>query len=256
MNRYRIAPRKSKTEKLRVEREGERLKGRVKPNRTVQKKHALMKKVTQLENQLKRQNLIKKRLVSEMEKEARNVSMVSMYRQGMTLQEIGDRYGLTRERVRQIVSREGITSKEGGKTVQVKEKKMIQSVIDGEERKKRQAVKNVKHAQWVVEHLGDTIETIEAAGLPHTRESLVCKSYVAIRMAHFYQNQKTYLRYLDWVKIWEDSGHFSRISGPNRGWCLVRQDNHQPWSPENAKIIRFGTWLKGRPSNKKKQNIS
>lgn len=40
--------------------------------------------------------------------------IASMYRQGVTLQKIGDTFGMTRERVRQILKKQGITGKDGG----------------------------------------------------------------------------------------------------------------------------------------------
>lgn len=40
--------------------------------------------------------------------------MALMYRQGVTLAKIGNQYGLTRERVRQIIGKTGITAAEGG----------------------------------------------------------------------------------------------------------------------------------------------
>ena len=44
----------------------------------------------------------------------RDLEMASMYRQGLTLAIIGEKFGLTRERVRQLVSKQGITRLEGG----------------------------------------------------------------------------------------------------------------------------------------------
>jgi len=38
----------------------------------------------------------------------RNRRMVALYEHGLTLQDIGDLYGMTRERVRQITTREGV----------------------------------------------------------------------------------------------------------------------------------------------------
>src|SRR5690606_26760398 len=45
---------------------------------------------------------------------ARDADMVQRYCSGESLQKIGDRYGITRERVRQIVKSFGVTSLDGG----------------------------------------------------------------------------------------------------------------------------------------------
>lgn len=43
---------------------------------------------------------------------ARNAAIVALYQQGWTLQAIGDQYGVTRERVRQILAQHGVTAAE------------------------------------------------------------------------------------------------------------------------------------------------
>jgi hypothetical protein len=40
--------------------------------------------------------------------------MASMYRQGLTLKKIGQHFGISRERVRQIIARDGLTAADGG----------------------------------------------------------------------------------------------------------------------------------------------
>jgi hypothetical protein len=44
----------------------------------------------------------------------RDLKMASMYRQGLTLAVIGEKFGVTRERVRQIVEKQGLTRRDGG----------------------------------------------------------------------------------------------------------------------------------------------
>jgi hypothetical protein len=45
---------------------------------------------------------------------SREETMCTMYREGRTLQEIGDRFGITRERVRQLIRPLGVTRADGG----------------------------------------------------------------------------------------------------------------------------------------------
>ena len=44
----------------------------------------------------------------------REAVICSLYRDGKTLQEVGDVFGLTRERVRQILRRAGVSPTQGG----------------------------------------------------------------------------------------------------------------------------------------------
>jgi transposase len=44
----------------------------------------------------------------------RNEQMAEYYKRGWTLERIGQKYGITRERVRQIVKKQGLTWKDGG----------------------------------------------------------------------------------------------------------------------------------------------
>lgn len=47
----------------------------------------------------------------------REAEMVAMYRSGLTLAGIGEHYGVTRERIRQLLSRHGICGADGGATM-------------------------------------------------------------------------------------------------------------------------------------------
>ena len=47
-------------------------------------------------------------------KARRTLKMAEMYRQGVTLEKIGQTFGVTRERVRQIIGYAGLTGKDGG----------------------------------------------------------------------------------------------------------------------------------------------
>jgi hypothetical protein len=46
---------------------------------------------------------------------AKQASMCDLYRSGLTLQQVGDRYGVSCERVRQVIVAAGVTSRDGGR---------------------------------------------------------------------------------------------------------------------------------------------
>lgn len=52
----------------------------------------------------------------------RDIDIENRYRSGETLQKIGTHYGISRERVRQILSRKGITKADGGKIVEMQKR--------------------------------------------------------------------------------------------------------------------------------------
>lgn len=181
----------------------------------------------------------------------RNEEIVSLYRSPMTLQEIGDQMGLTRERVRQILVKNGVKKEEGGDSVKSKYRQKEKSLLDAERAIKQKAIRDKRHEKWVKEHLSATVEELESVGLPHTRENIVCHNYVAVKFAREYHDHHPFLSYMDWIKVWRDSGHFNMEEGSEHGWCLSRKDTGKPWSIENAKIIRSGSWLTGRPRKKR-----
>jgi len=58
----------------------------------------------------------------------RDVDIETRYRNGETLQKIGDSYGISRERVRQILARKGITKDDGGKTVEMRKRVDVEKI--------------------------------------------------------------------------------------------------------------------------------
>lgn len=53
---------------------------------------------------------------------SRDVNMCNMFKSGLTLEEIGKKYGISRERVRQILKRYDITRRDGGQAIRARER--------------------------------------------------------------------------------------------------------------------------------------
>lgn len=122
--------------------------------------------------------------------------MVSMYRQGLTLQKIGDQFCVTREYVRQCLKKAGVARHEGGSARNAA--------------LKRNRKKNSKEAKCFAKY-----------GLP----SAVVEELIATRVIHGYRRQQINagkrgitwnLTFIDWFSVWQASGKL-HLRGRGKG---------------------------------------
>lgn len=140
-----------------------------------------------------------------------------MFKSGLTLQEIGDQYGLSRERVRQILASVGVTRAQGGEALRARRR-----------REKRDAERD----QRTLARYGCTwaqLKEIRAhEGAPHR--------------AYFYQRKNSRNRGIpfemtlwEWWSIWKESGHWHE-RGRGQGYCMCRKNDEGPYSVDNVFI--------------------
>lgn len=116
----------------------------------------------------------------------RNARMVTMYRQGLTLEKIGQSFGLTRERVRQLLKKQGLVYTDGG------QHKSVQA---------RNAMKKAKQDSRCLARHGITYDR--------------WKEVVGTGLLKAYRNQENAaksrgiewgLNFAHWLDLWETSG--------------------------------------------------
>lgn len=151
----------------------------------------------------------------------RDAEMILLFRDGHTLQEIGDKFGITRERVRQRLAKLGLSRECGG-----------------------QAVRSLLNARKRVEALAERKEALEDKWLQ--RKGMTRAEWKAMgakaRNAYHQQRQSAARRGIEWKltlgqwwAIWQGSGHWEeRGRGP--GYCMARWADDGPYSPENVYI--------------------
>lgn len=147
----------------------------------------------------------------------RALVMADLYRAGKTLDEIGHRYGLTRERVRQVISKyHGLSRVDGGAHKRVSEKRAAR---DSEREAETVRRKGCSWAEYTA--LRNTI------GKP----TIV------------YAQQRQYSRRLgvnfdltlwQWWCVWRDSGRWDQHG--RGGFVLARKNPHGSFSPDNVEI--------------------
>ena len=191
--------------------------------------------------------------------------IAQMYKNGTSLHEIGQQFGglvlprVTRSRVQQIIANQGLSREDGGAQ---KSRPVARMRRRAEKRRDREA----RLQAWTLEVMGSPLEDIRQAGYPvpviNKRGTPSCRHHPIYQkyMADRFQQRRrcsaygAYIGFLDWCAIWSDSGHFSRDTGPEHGWCLIRKDAAQPWGPDNAQIVRQGAWMRDRWAARKTES--
>jgi len=148
---------------------------------------------------------------------ARSERMAALYKAGKTLEQIGSEYGITRERVRQIINKyHGLTGKHGGKTKLAKDKrKQVCAARDARSMRKW----GCPWSQYVL---------LRDAGVTHP--------YNRQRHNSDFRGIAWELTLWQWWTIWQESGHWADRGRGGRGYHMCRKADQGPYSVDNVYI--------------------
>jgi hypothetical protein len=163
-----------------------------------------------------------------------------LFRSGQTLQEIGDAYGLCRERVRQILKKRGVSAKDGGSYIRARQP--AKADIQKEDRRR---------ARFYLTY-GCHPESVEGATADQRRSYRRQKYNARSRGVGFE------LSFSEWLQIWQDSGHLaSRARGI--GYVMARKEDKGPYAVGNVYICTQSQNIKDsfvfKPANKRKRRF-
>lgn len=144
-------------------------------------------------------------------------SWPALYKAGYTLQEIATPNGITRERVRQILTkRYGMSAPDGGAHVKSVKKRAASDHARG--------VKTLLNTGMKREHYALVPNSLKGA-FRQQRNSAMGRG-IQWRMT---------LR--EWLKVWEDSGVMHLRGRGADKYCMARIDDKGPYSVSNVKVI-------------------
>jgi len=148
----------------------------------------------------------------------RAAAMAELYAKGQTLQEIGDRYGITRERVRQILSLLGITRDCGGSAVR-------QSPCEIKQQQRERAF-------------------IQKKGMTRAEYKSIRKQHPGAVRAFFDQKRNASrrgigwnLNFAEWWFIWQQSGKWNERGRGKDGYVMARHGDTGPYDIGNVSIV-------------------
>lgn len=150
---------------------------------------------------------------------ARAKQMVELYRDGQTLAQIGETFGITRERVRQIMtSHAGIRAKDGGKVFTA-----------AKARAARKAAKDRKSlAKWGCTY-AEYLKILKHPDKP---------TYAFWSQVKNAQKREIpfELSLADWWRIWQTSGHWDQRGRGANGYQMCRLNDTGPYAVDNVYI--------------------
>lgn len=155
----------------------------------------------------------------------RTLQMAYEYTHGKTLQQIGDSYGLTRERVRQIIKKTGIKKDQGGRSIRT----LINIRYQKKKKDEIHPVYGCKKSEAIVLNGG---QNVSCRGTPAHR-------YVEHRRNAIYRQIGWEITFPQWMKIWQDSGKWE-LRGRGQGYCMARIGDTGPYHPDNVEIKTCG----------------
>jgi len=165
--------------------------------------------------------------IAETERRAeRDESMLDMYKSGETLQEIGTKFNITRERVRQILAACDLTGLDGGihvKAAAAREKREARKAL----KREMSTVPYMHCRRSEIEALIGKIRTLRGKGTITAAYDNQCRSAANRGIPWDFT-------FPIWYRMWEESGFL-----PQRGigigkYCMARKNDSGRYSPDNV----------------------
>lgn len=165
-------------------------------------------------------------------RQARAEAMAELHLSGATLPEIGSRFGVSSERVRQLLRTIGVQSSQGGIA-----KQRAERLAAAEARLSKRAAK----LQQKRDEVSVAVYGIAAADVAELNRISGADS--SVRKA--YQQQKRHAKdrgiawqfdYRSWLLVWMQSGKLHQRGRGIGFYCMARHGDVGPYSPENVTI--------------------
>jgi DNA-binding CsgD family transcriptional regulator len=176
-------------------------------------------------------------------REDRAEGMASMFRSGMTLQQIGDVYGVTRERVRQVLKKTaGLTGSDGGAAVKAKAR--------------RKQIRNKREARCMRERgctysqyksLVNLGYKMRAAGRGYDQTPTGAFSRQKVNAAH--RGIGWNLKLWEWWTIWQESGKWNSRGREVGNYVMCRRGDTGDYEIGNVYIATVTHNCTVQPNN-------
>lgn len=157
----------------------------------------------------------------------REAVICSLYRDGKTLQEVGDVFGLTRERVRQILRRAGVSPTQGGVRKRSERRRYSAKLAKSIER-------DARAQAWFGCYRDEVVSLNDGLCISH-KDGKALK-YTEQRRNAERRGIEWNLTFADWLRVWEESGHLDVRGRRQNRYCMARISDIGPYDVQNVYI--------------------
>lgn len=158
----------------------------------------------------------------------RELQMAALFRSGKTLQQIGDAYGVTRERVRQLLEKAGIEASEGGACLRNSKVRISRKLALEQKEMKRTGC-----ALDCLRELRSIGRQMMLAG--QSRGKTPIGAFNSQRANAHRRRIAWQLSLFEWWTIWQSSGHW-KDRGVGHGYVMCRNGDLGPYAVGNVFI--------------------
>lgn len=151
------------------------------------------------------------------ERAKRALAMLTLFRHGKTLEAIGAIYGISRERVRQVLEKHTEYTRSMGGAMEVRRRKVATR-------------KSERDSFYMRKY-----------GLPHAEyfatPAVAREAFKTQRKSAGYRALDFSITFADWWKCWQESGHWEQRGRGRNNFCMARIDDKGGYSIGNVTII-------------------
>lgn len=149
----------------------------------------------------------------------RDTRICALFRDGRTILQIGDEFGLSKQRVQQILSKAGVRRGHGGRCILVRRRNTAKGIA--------------RDARTVATYGCDRATLIEVNGGPPSRAGCLAAQYVRQKCGAGYRGIEWRMTFPEWVKVWVESGHLAERGCRANAYVMARHGDVGPYAVGN-----------------------
>lgn len=166
---------------------------------------------------------------------ARYSEIAGMWKAGLVTEEIAKRYGVSRQRIQQILKKQGLEREDGGQAIQ--RFKRAHDIVNY--RKEKAAARDAAcRAKWGIS-LEDYLHQVRQYGNTAVKDSPLRRFQNQRKTAIYTRHIEWKLTFAEWWQIWQDSGKWEQ-RGRGKGYGMSRYGDSGPYAVGNVYICTSG----------------